>query len=163
MTGSSLKESNLQFLISDLRWAGVNPKSETRKLANWDKKGFMKITADGHRCFSREFKIAAVRRVLAGEELKKVAWELDILYNVLWKWRKRVVEKGEEYLYTVGRGKRQASGGKRDESKGRSIAELEQLIGRQQMEIRFLERVLHQVEEQRQKKSGNGGAASSKR
>ena len=121
----------------------------------------MKITADGHRCFSREFKIAAVRRVLAGEELKKVARDLDIRYDVLWKWRKRVVEKGEDYLSTVGRGKRRV-GGQKKESKGRSIAELEQVIGRQQMEIRFLERALHQVEEQRQKKSSNGGGASSK-
>src|SRR6266516_2669004 len=36
----------------------------------------MKRTADGHRVFSRDFKIAAVRRVLAGEELKKVARDL---------------------------------------------------------------------------------------
>jgi len=121
----------------------------------------MKITADGHRCFSREFKIAAVRRVLAGEELKKVARDLDIRYDVLWKWRKRVVEKGEDYLSTVGRGKRPV-GGQKNESKGRSIGELEQVIGRQEMEIRFLERALHQVEEQRQKKSSNGGGASSK-
>ena len=121
----------------------------------------MKITADGHRCFSRKFKIAAVRRVLAGEELKKVARDLDIRYDVLWKWRKRVVEKGEDYLSTVGRGKR-PDGGQKNESKGRSIAELEQVIGRQQMEIRFLERALHQVEEQRQKKSSKGGGASSK-
>src|SRR5215467_6164485 len=99
----------------------------------------MKTTADGHRCFSRDFKIAAVRRVLAGEELKKVAQELDIRYDVLWKWKKRVVEQGEEQLYTVGRGKH---GGSRanSESKRRSIAELERELGRKQMEVRFLER-----------------------
>src|SRR5262245_28421075 len=95
--------------ISNRPSPGVNPKSETPKLAKYDKKGFMKTTADGHRCFSREFKIAAVRRVLAGEELNKVAGDLDIRYDVLWKWKKRVVEQGEEYLYTVGRGKRTAA------------------------------------------------------
>ena len=122
----------------------------------------MKTTADGHRCFSREFKIAAVRRVLAGEELKKVARDLDIRYDVLWKWKKRVVEKGEDHLYTVGRGKRQTGSGK-NQSKARSIAELEGVIGRQQMEIRFLERALRQVEELRQPKNDNGAGASSKR
>jgi transposase-like protein len=121
----------------------------------------MKTTADEHRCFSREFKIAAVKRVLAGEELHKVAGELDILYSVLWKWKKRFVEKGEDYLYTVGRGKR-SSGPAKKQSKERSMAELERMIGRQQMEIRFLERALRQVEEQRQPKNDGGAKASSK-
>jgi len=122
----------------------------------------MKTTADGHRCFSREFKITAVRRVLAGEELKKVARDLDVRYDVRWKWKKRVVELGEDHLYTVGRGKRSAVP-KKKHSKERSIAELEQVIGRQQMEIRFLERALRQVEEVRQSKNDGGGEASSKR
>jgi transposase len=122
----------------------------------------MKRTADGHRCFSRDFKIAAVRRVLAGEELKRVAQDLDIRYDVLWKWKKRVVEQGEECLYTVGRGRHS---GRRvnSESKARSIAELERELGRQQMEVRFLERALRQVEELRQAKNDDGAKASSKR
>ena len=122
----------------------------------------MKTTADGHRCFSREFKIAAVRRVLAGEELNKVARDLDIRYDVLWKWKKRVVEKGEDYLYTVGRGKR-APRARENKSQARSIAEMERVIGRQEMEIRFLERALRQVEELRQPKKDDGAEASSKR
>jgi transposase len=122
----------------------------------------MKTTADGHRCFSREFKIAAVRRVLAGQELTKVARDLDIGYDLLWKWKKRVLELGEDHLYAVGRGKRSGVP-RKSQSKERSIAELERLIGRQQMEIRFLERALRQVEEQRQPKSDGGGEASSKR
>ena len=122
----------------------------------------MKRTADGHRCFTRDFKIAAVRRVLAGEELKKVARDLDIRYDLLWKWKKRVVEKGEDYLYTVGRSGC-ARRVQKSESKSRSIAELEREIGRQQMEIRFLERALRQVEEVRQPKNDGGGKASSKR
>ena len=122
----------------------------------------MKTTADGHRCFSREFKKAAVKRVLAGEEMNKVARDLDIGYDVLWKWKKRVVEQGEDHLYTVGRGKR-SKARPENHSKARSIAELEGVIGRQQMEIRFLERALRQVEELRQPKKGDGAGASSKR
>ena len=122
----------------------------------------MKRTADGHRCFSREFKIAAVRRVLAGEELKKVARDLDVGYAVVWKWKKRAVELGEDHLYTVGRGKRSGVA-RKNASQERSIGELERVIGRQQMEIRFLERALRQVEEQRQAKNDGGAEASSKR
>jgi transposase len=122
----------------------------------------MKTTADGHRRFSREFKIAAVRRVLEGEELCEVARDLDLRYDVLWKWRKTVVEKGEDHLYEVGRRKGQPrpTG---NASKDRRIAELEKLIGRQQMEIRFLDRALRQVEELRREKNDDGAAASSKR
>jgi hypothetical protein len=100
--------------------------------------------------------------VLEGEELCEVARDLDIRYDVLWRWKKRVVEKGEDHLYQVGRRKGQPrpTG---NESKDRRIAELEKLAGRQQMEIRFLDRALRQVEEQRQQKNGDGGAASSKR
>ena len=122
----------------------------------------MKTTANGHRRFSREFKIAAVRRVIEGEELCKVARDLDLRYDVLWKWKKTVVERGEEYLFGVGRRKGQAppTG---NESKERRIAELERLVGRQQLEIRFLDRALRQVEELRRKKNDDGAAASSKR
>lgn len=122
----------------------------------------MKTTAHGHRYFSREFKIAAVRRVMEGEELCKVARDLEVRYDVLWKWKKTVVEKGEEHLQGLGRRKGQPppTG---NESKDRRIAELEKLIGRQQMEIRFLDRALRQVEELRQQKNDDGAAASSKR
>jgi len=99
---------------------------------------------------------------MEGEELCKVARDLDLRYDVLWKWKKTVVEKGEEYLYGVGRRKGQArpTG---NESKDRRIAEMEKVIGRQQMEIRFLDKALRRVEELRQKKNDDGGAASSKR
>jgi len=122
----------------------------------------MKKTANGKRQFSRKFKIAAVRRVVEGEELGKVARDLDLDYETLWRWKKRVVEKGEDHLYEIGRrkGQPQPTG---NESKERRIAELEKLVGRQQMEIRFLDRALRQVEELRQEKNDDGAAASSKR
>ena len=48
--------------------AGVNPKSETQAIAKCEIEGFMEKTEKKkNRRFSREFKIAAVRRVLAGE------------------------------------------------------------------------------------------------
>ena len=123
----------------------------------------MKKTRDGRRRFSREFKIAAVRRVIEGATIGEVARDLDIKFRLLWDWKKRVIEKGEEHLHElgrpVGRGNEEAT----DASQQRRIAELERLVGRQQMEIRFLDKALRQVEEQRQQKNDAGAAASSKR
>jgi transposase len=127
----------------------------------------MKKTRDGRRRFSRECKIAAVRRVMEGEQIGDVARDLDIKYRVLWAWKKRVVEKGEEYLHELGRPKQwQQPAEKSDEaeaSQQRRMAELERLVGHQQMEIRFLGKALRQVEERRQQKKSAGGVASLKR
>ena len=127
----------------------------------------MKKTRDGRRRFSREFKIAAVQRVMEGEQTGAVARDLDIKFRVLWGWKKRVAERGEEYLHELGRPKQwQQPAGKADAPGGsqqRRMAELERLVGRQQMEIRFLAKALRQVEERRQQKKNAGGVASSKR
>jgi transposase len=125
----------------------------------------MKKTEDGRRRFSREFKIAAVRRVIEGEELTAVARDLELGRELLWRWKKRVEERGEEALFDVGRrkGEPQRSAGSIEAAQQRRIAELERLIGRQQVEIRFLDKALHQVEERRQQKKDAGAVASSKR
>jgi transposase len=115
------------------------------------------------RRFSREFKIGAVRRVQAGEDPGRVARDLEIRTDLLWTWRKRVEEKGEEQLYGVGRPKGRGPATPGDAAQKRRIAELERLVGRQQMEIRFLDKALRRVEELRQEKSDDGEAASSKR
>ena len=123
----------------------------------------MKKTRDGRRRFSREFKIAAVRRVLEGETTGAVARDLEIKFRLLWDWKKRVAEKGEEHLHELGRPVGPRSEEARDASQQRRMAELEGLVGRQQMEIRFLAKALRQVEERRQQKKNAGGVASSKR
>ena len=125
----------------------------------------MKKTKDGRRRFSREFKIAAVRRVLGGEELAEVARDLELGRELLWQWKKRVEEQGEEALYDVGRrkGEPQRSADSIQAAQQRRIAELERLVGRQQLEIDFLDKALRRVEELRQEKSDDGAAASSKR
>jgi transposase-like protein len=122
----------------------------------------MKTTHDGRRRFSREFKIAAVRRVLEGEELGAVARELNIAFRLLWDWKKRVVERGEEHLHGIGRPSGSPTTTHRDKQAQR-MAELERLVGRQQLEIRFLDKALRRVGELRQQKNDDGGAASSKR
>ena len=126
----------------------------------------MKKTKDGsRRLFSREFKIAAVRRVIEGEELADVARDLELGRELLWRWKKRVDEKGEEALFDVGRrkGEPQRSAESIEMAQQRRIAELERLVGRQQVEIDFLDKALRRVEELRQEKNDDGAAASSKR
>jgi transposase len=130
-----------------------------------ERKGVMKNTRDGRRRFSREFKIAAVRRVLEGEQMTAVSRDLNIATELLWRWEKRVAERGEEHLYDIGQ---RAPDPKAQEKRQgarqqRRIAELERLVGRQQLEIRFLATALRQVEELRPQKNDDGGAASSKR
>ena len=77
---------------------------------------------------------------------------------------KAVRRKGRDDLKEVGRPK-----GSKDSAEAtaasyqRRIAELERLVGRQQMEIGFLDRALRRVEELRQQKNDDGEAASSKR
>lgn len=112
--------------------------------------------------FTRDFKIAAVHRVLGGEQLGAVAKKLGLSYERLWRWKKRVLEKGEQHLNEVGRprGRGQPIS---DKGQQRRIEELEQLVGRQQMEIRFLDKALRRVEELRQQKRDDGGVGSSKR
>jgi transposase len=126
----------------------------------------MKKTKDGkRRLFSRKFKIAAVRRVIEGEDLADVARDLGLGRELLWRWRKRVEEKGEQALFDVGRrkGEPQGSAESTEGAQQRRIAELERLVGRQQLEIRFLDKALRRVEELRQEKNDDGAAASSKR
>jgi transposase-like protein len=157
--------SDLNFLISALKCSGVNPESETpeqERMNNGVSTGrFMKKTKSPQ-VFTREFKIAAVRRVLGGEQLGTVARKLGVSYERLWRWKKRVVEQGEQHLNKVGRprGRGQPNG---DEGQGRRIEELERLVGRQQLEIGFLDKALRRVEELRQPKRNDGGMGSLKR
>jgi transposase-like protein len=122
----------------------------------------MKKTRDGRRRFTREFKIAAVRRVTEGESLATVARDLKIGIELLWRWKKRVAERGEGHLYDIGERSR-AGEISREASQQRRIAELERLVGRQQLEIGFLDKALRRVEELHQGKNDGGAAASSKR
>jgi transposase-like protein len=121
----------------------------------------MKKTRNGLRRYSREFKIAAVRRVAEGEVASEVARDLGMSYAVLWRWVKQA-EKGEDQLHEWGRPKRNEARVASESNPQRRIAELERLVGRQEMEIRFLDRALRRIEELRQRKNGDGGGASSK-
>src|SRR6266849_1199790 len=55
------------------------------------------------RVFSRDFKLSAVRRMLAGENVSALARELAVLRKDLYVWRDRLRSGGPEALRSRGR------------------------------------------------------------
>lgn len=100
---------------------------------------------------------------MAGESPTRVAVELGIGVELLWRWTKRVKERGEDQLRGIGeRGLKDRNPQTEVASQRQRIADLERLVGEQQLEIRFLGTALRRVEELRQRKNDDGAAASSK-
>jgi transposase len=91
------------------------------------------------RQFSKEFKLAAVRRLEQGISMAEVARALELNPNVLHRWRRE---------FRQGPGNAFSGNGKQRWSEGR-IAELERKVGQQALEIDFLKACLQSVEEQR--------------
>jgi len=80
------------------------------------------------RQFTKEFKLAAVRRLEQGVSIAEVARGLEVNPNVLHRWRRE---------FRAGPGNVFPGNGKQRWSEGR-IAELERKIGQQALEIDFL-------------------------
>jgi len=91
------------------------------------------------RTFTKKFKEAAVRRLELGAGIAEVARACEVNPNVLHRWRRELRDYGAKAF---------AGNGQRRQEEGR-IADLERKVGRQAMEIDFLQRCLQHVEEQR--------------
>jgi transposase-like protein len=91
------------------------------------------------RSFTKEFKLAAIRRLEQGVSISEVARALEVDSNVLHRWR-REFRRGPGNAFP-GNGKPRWSEGK--------IAELERKVGQQALEIDFLKGCLQRIEEQR--------------
>ena len=89
--------------------------------------------------FTKEFKLAAVRRLEQGVSMAEVARGLEVSPNVLHRWRRE---------FRAGPGNVFPGNGKQRWSEGR-VAELERKIGQQALEIDFLKGCLQRIEEQR--------------
>jgi transposase len=89
--------------------------------------------------FTKEFKQTAVRRLNSGQSVAEVARALEVHPSDLHRWRRELQEHGERAFRGVGQKRAEES----------RVAELEQKVGRQAMEIDFLKRALQHVEEQR--------------
>ncbi len=140
------------------------------------------------RRFSREFKLAALARMAAGENVSALARELGVRRKYLYQWRERFRLGGAIALRSRGRPTKaevlvmRRSGG--DEpaagagSAGepmpppsppdamakaqRRIAELERKIGQQQIDLDFFQQALRHVREERRRSGAPGGTGSTR-
>jgi transposase len=126
------------------------------------------------RKFSREFKLEAVRRILAGEQIKALSQELTVLRKDLYSWRKLFRAGGAEALRPLGRPrkgdgvvtervrKRAREVAADDVAAPERVAELERKIGQQQIELDFFRQALQRVREARRPNAGAGVTGSTR-
>jgi transposase len=104
--------------------------------------------------YGTELKLAAVRRVLAGESVRTVAQELGIRRKRLYVWKERYAERGEAGLVQRRGGrprKRAADGSEAMAGRGellaarKRIAELERKVGQQELELDFFGEALRRI------------------
>ena len=105
------------------------------------------------RKFTKEFKLTAIRRLQSGQSMAEVSRALEVHPGDLHRWRRELDDHGERAF--------RGAGTKRAEES--RVAELERKVGRQAVEIDFLERALQHVEEQRLLRALNNGAPSTSR
>ena len=91
------------------------------------------------RVYSREFRMQIVRRILEGEKVPALSRELGIHRKVLYEWMRRVNDGGEHNLRQRGRPRKSETIARAAASAAREIAELQQMIARQQRVIGFLQ------------------------
>jgi transposase len=106
--------------------------------------------------YGTEWKLAAVRRVLADESVSAVAQELGIRRKRLYVWKDRYAELGEAGLVhrRGGRPRKQAAavdGSEATAGRGellaarKRIAELERKVGQQELELDFFGEALRRI------------------
>ena len=127
------------------------------------------------RVLSREFKLSAVRRILAGENVSALAQELKVGRKDMYIWRDRFRSGGPEGLRGRGRPTKAAAVGqvaghptkklapdRELDAARRRIAELERKIGQQQVDLDFFRRALRQVMGARRPSAAPGVTASTR-
>jgi transposase len=106
--------------------------------------------------YAPELKLAAVRRVLAGESVSAVAQELGVRRKRVYVWKDRFAELGEAGLVQrrAGRPRKPAavgSGAEAMTARGellaarKRIAELERKVGQQELELDFFGEALRRI------------------
>jgi transposase-like protein len=118
--------------------------------------------------FTREFKLAAIGRVLAGEMPQTVCQNLGIRPSNLSQWCARYRRHGAEGVRRAGRPQKLLPGQDLNvsvpaeyfPSVQQQIADLQRKIGQQQVELDFFRQALRHVEEARRRTDGAGVKAS---
>lgn len=130
------------------------------------------------RLFSREFKLAAVHRIVAGERIRDLSRELKVLRKDLYAWRDLFRAGGAMALRPLGRPRKAEAMARAAreqpaqplaelpaaefEVARRRIAELERKIGQQQLDLDFFRQALRQVKAARRPSSGPGVTGSTR-
>lgn len=133
------------------------------------------------RIFNREFKEAAVRRVLAGEKIRVVADDLRLRPQLLYTWRDQYEHGGAEALVPRGRPPRAIAWARRRAllqepsrqaraydhmptatARDSRLGELERKVGQQAVELDFFSKALRRVEAPPQRSAGRGVRTSSR-
>jgi len=109
--------------------------------------------ADTRGRFTREFKVAAARRLQAGFPVGRVPRELEVHPNQLHSWRRELAERPNSAFSGEGRRRHEES----------PVAEFERKIGQQAMEIDFLKGCLRQIEELRKSQAETANPLSAPR
>jgi transposase len=124
------------------------------------------------RSFSREFKLRAVRRMEAGENVSALARELTVKREILYRWRDAFRLGGPEALRLRGRpskaeavalaAARGRAGKANDLAEARwQIEQLQRKVGQQQLDLDFFKQALRRIEASRRPNIGRGATASS--
>src|ERR1043165_7196600 len=119
------------------------------------------------RVFSREFKLSAVQRVLAGESPAVVSREFELPSAHLYKWCTHYRRGGVDALRPACRPRKigvvDLVAPTEAGSARKRICELERKIGQQELELDFFRQALRQVGAARQPSDGLGVRASTRR
>jgi transposase-like protein len=124
------------------------------------------------RSFSREFKLRAVQRMEAGENVSALARELTVKRVILYRWRDAYRIGGPEALRLRGRpskaealamaAARGPAGKANDLAEARwQIDQLQRKVGQQQLDLDFFKQALRRIEASRRPSDGPGATASS--
>jgi len=123
------------------------------------------------RSFSLDFKVAAVKRLLDGENVTALSKELAVLRKDLYAWKKAYQIGGEKLLRPRGRPRKhdaalaqQAIQNASELEKARHrVLELERKVGQQELELDFFAKALRCIEQTGVQKTAQASANLSKR
>ena len=113
------------------------------------------------RVFSREFKLSAVKRVLADESVASLSRALGIPKGHLYRWCGHFRRGGAEALRPACRPRKSFAAGDLEPAKDvvtarKRISDLERKVGQQQLDLDFFRKALRQVGAARRPNDGSG-------
>jgi transposase len=118
------------------------------------------------RAYNREFKLAVVERMMAGESVAALSRELGVAGSLFHKWCGHFRRGGPQALRPACR-PRKGFGASDLEPEDlvrarKRISELERKVGQQQLELDFFQQALRRVGQARQPSDGRGVRASTR-